>query len=80
MTETSTPTPTQSDAEKQAEQLKAERDAQTKAPTAAQRKYLEQGTAPAAKITPTTFQGEQPPGGHPQDPTSKDSVGSKAEL
>lgn len=52
----------------------------THTPTKAQREYLASGTAPAADIKPTTFDGEQPPGGHPQDPTSKGSVGSKREL
>lgn len=49
-------------------------------PTKADLEYLASGTAPTVEIKPTTFEGEQPPGGHPQDPTSKGSVGSRREL
>lgn len=78
---TTTTDPAVTLADRQAADLKAEREAQTKTPTKAERAYLESGTAPAREITPTTFgDGDQPPGGHPQDPTSKTSVGSKREL
>ena len=51
--------------------------------TKADREYLASGTAPAPTIKPTTFgdgKDDQPPGGHPSDPTSKGSVGSSKTL
>lgn len=81
-TTTTTEAPAQQQTAAQAEAQERQAKADHK-PTKAQREYLASGTAPAVQITPTTFgdgKDDQPPGGHPQDPTSKDSVGSKAEL
>lgn len=76
-----TSTTTTSTSDQQAADLKAERERQAKTPTKAEREYLASGTAATPTIKPTTFAGdEQPPGGHPQDPTSKTSVGSSKTL
>lgn len=49
----------------------------TRKPSKADLDYLAQGTAPATRIVPTEFEGEQPPAGHVNDPTSKGHSGSK---
>lgn len=81
-------TPTTTDAavtlaDRQAADLRAEREAQAKAGSKEDLAYLNQGIKTPEKVTPTTFgdgKDDQPPGGHPADPTSKGSVGSTKEL